>query len=292
MNGKHRPMPAEQVDHDLPGSPRPEDMQLKPQNDLADYCPAGKMVGKVALVTGGDTGIGHCISLAFAMEGADVAVVHHGPAEDAAGTARLVEAQGGRCLLIRGDVSKKAECISLVAHAAERLGRLDVLVNNAASLGGSAGLEDLTEDMLRSAFETNVFGAIYLSQAALPHLERTGGSIINTSSTTSYLGKATAIPYSASKGAINVMTRSMAMELAPRGVRVNAVAPGPVWTPQIATQPEEVVKAFGGFTMLGRAGQPEEIAPAYVYLASADSSFVTGMLMDVSGGFRSADPDA
>ena len=167
-----------------------------------------------------------------------------------------------------------------------------MLVNNAASLGGDARLEDLTEDMLRSAFETNVFGAIYLSQAALPHLERTGGSIINTSSTTSYLGKTTAIPYSASKGAINVMTRSMAMELAPRGVRVNAVVPGPVWTPQIATQSKAVVDAFGSFTMLGRAGQPEEVAPAYVYLATADASFVTGMLMDVSGGFRSADPDA
>ena len=198
-----------------------------------------------------------------------------------------MEAKGRRCLKLKGDVGERANCERFVSETVAAFGRLDVLVNNAAYFEGGP-IEEITEENLLRIFRTNVFGYVFMAQAALPHLEAAQGSIINTSSTTSKLGKKGAIPYSSTKGAVNVFTRALALELAERGVRVNAVVPGPFWTPAIATSPKDTVTKFGEFTMMGRAGQPEEIAPAYVFLA-ADAPFSTGTFVEASGGFKATD---
>jgi NAD(P)-dependent dehydrogenase (short-subunit alcohol dehydrogenase family) len=286
---ERRPAPRElAADHDQPEPGEQARMRLQPDTDLSNYRPAGKLLGKAALITGGDSGIGRAVALAYAMEGADIAFAFNYSEGDAAETRRLVEQTGRRCLPLMADVTVDADRARLVAETVGTFGRLDVLVNNAAYFEGDGTLEQIEADGLRLVFETNILAYMLMSQAALPHLEKVGGCIINTSSTTSILGKKGSLAYSSSKGAVNIFTKSLALELAERGVRVNAVLPGPFWTPAIATSSEETVSKFGSFTMLGRAGQPEEIAPAYVFLA-ADGSFVTGTLLEVSGGFKSVD---
>jgi NAD(P)-dependent dehydrogenase (short-subunit alcohol dehydrogenase family) len=286
---EHRPAPQEQAaDHDQPAPGDQARMRLQPNSDLSNYKAAGKLAGKATLVTGGDSGIGRAVALAFAMEGADVAIAYNHSEGDAAETRRLVEARGRRCLALMADVTAEADRALLVAETVGAFGRLDVLVNNAAYFEGDGTLEEIEADGLRLVFETNVIAYMLMAKAALPHLERAGGCVINTSSTTSILGKRGSLAYSSSKGAVNVFTKSLALELAERGVRVNAVLPGPFWTPAIATSDAETVRDFGTFTMLGRAGQPEEIAPAYVFLA-AEAPFATGTLLEVSGGFKSVD---
>lgn len=286
---EHRPAPQEQAaDHDQPAPGDQARMRLQPDSDLSNYKAAGKLAGKAALVTGGDSGIGRAVALAFAMEGADVAIAYNHSEGDAAETRRLVEARGRRCLALMADVTVEADRARLVSETVGAFGRLDVLVNNAAYFEGDGTLEQIEAEGLRLVFETNVIAYMLMAKAALPHLEKAGGCVINTSSTTSILGKRGSLAYSSSKGAVNVFTKSLALELAERGVRVNAVLPGPFWTPAIATSGEETVRNFGTFTMMGRAGQPEEIAPAYVFLA-ADAPFATGTLLEVSGGFKSVD---
>jgi NAD(P)-dependent dehydrogenase (short-subunit alcohol dehydrogenase family) len=284
---EHRPAPQEQAaDHDQPAPGDQAAMRLQPDSDLSNYKAAGKLAGKAALITGGDSGIGRAVALA--MEGADVAIAFNHSEGDAAETRRLVERHGRRCLALMADVTVEADRARLVAETVGAFGRLDVLVNNAAYFEGDGTLEQVEAEGLRLVFETNIFAYMLMAKAALPHLERAGGCVINTSSTTSILGKRGSLAYSSSKGAVNVFTKSLALELAERGVRVNAVLPGPFWTPAIATSDEDTVRNFGTFTMMGRAGQPEEIAPAYVFLA-ADAPFATGTLLEVSGGFKSVD---
>jgi NAD(P)-dependent dehydrogenase (short-subunit alcohol dehydrogenase family) len=263
-------------------------MHLQPDSDLSNYKAAGKLEGKVALVTGGDSGIGRAVAIAYALEGADVAIAYNQSDDDAAETCRMIEARGRRCLTLIADVTVQADRQRIVQETVSQLGRLDVLVNNAAYFEGDGTLAELEEAGLRRVFNTNIIAYMLMAQAALPHLQNVGGCIINTSSTTSILGKKGSLAYSSTKGAVNVFTKSLALELAEKGVRVNAVLPGPFWTPAIATSSEDTVRNFGTFTMMGRAGQPEEIASAYVFLA-ADASFVTGALLEVSGGFKSVD---
>ncbi|MBX6353597.1 MAG: SDR family oxidoreductase [Thermoflavifilum sp.] len=260
------------------------DMAPQPLAEDPQYKPAGKLSGKVAIITGGDSGIGRAVAIAFAKEGADVAIVYLNEHEDAAWTRDRVSALGRRCLTLAGDVGQPEFCRHAVEETVRAFGRLDILVNNAAEQHPQPGLEKITPQQLERTFRTNVFGYFYMAQAALPHLQP-GASIIMTTSVTAYEGNAQLIDYSATKGAIVAFTRSLALSLAPRGIRVNAVAPGPVWTPLIpSTFSADQVASFGTNTPLGRAGQPAELAPAYVYLASRDSSYMTGQVLHLNGG--------
>lgn len=260
------------------------DMAPQPLAEDPQYKPAGKLSGKVAIITGGDSGIGRAVAIAFAKEGADVAIVYLNEHEDAAWTRDRVSALGRRCLVLAGDVGQPEFCRHAVEETVRAFGRLDILVNNAAEQHPQPGLEKITPQQLERTFRTNVFGYFYMAQAALPHLQP-GASIIMTTSVTAYEGNAQLIDYSATKGAIVAFTRSLALSLAPRGIRVNAVAPGPVWTPLIpSTFSADQVASFGTNTPLGRAGQPAELAPAYVYLASRDSSYMTGQVLHLNGG--------
>ena len=248
------------------------------------YLPAGKLRGKVALISGGDSGIGRAVAVHFAQEGADVAVLYLDEHEDAKLTAREVEAEGSHALLIAGDVGDPDFCNDAVEKTIAEFGGLDVLVNNAAEQHVVKGIGDLDDEQLHRTFRTNVFAVFYLTRAAMPHLKR-GASIINTTSITAYRGSDTLIDYAATKGAVLAFTRSLSSNLASSGVRVNAVAPGPIWTPLIpASFPADEVATFGSEQPLGRAGEPEEVAPAYVYLACSDSSYVTGQTLHVNGG--------
>ncbi len=265
-----------------PGSQ--QKMEPKPIAVSPIYRPAGKLAGKAAVVTGGDSGIGQAVAAAFAQEGADVAVIFLSERQDAGETRRLIEDQGRKCLLIDCDLRDEAAAKAAVDKAAGAFGRLDALVNNIAVQFPQNSIEDITARQLKDTFETNVFGYFFATKAALPHM-RPGGSIINTTSVTAYEGSERLIDYSATKGAIVSFTRSLALSLANRGIRVNGVAPGPVWTPLIpASFSEGEVAQFGKNTPLGRAAQPFELAPAYVYLASEDSAYVTGQVMHVNGG--------
>ena len=260
------------------------DMDRQPDSDLSNYRPAGKLAGKVALITGADSGIGRAVAIAFAMEGARVAILYNENDGDAETTRAMVEAKGGECLVLKRDVRNSAECRSAVAETVERFGRLNILVNNAAYQQAQRNFEDITEEQFRRTFETNIFGYFFMAQAALPHLSE-GDAIVNTGSIVGLTGLALLIDYTATKGAIHAFTKSLALSLGKRGIRVNAVIPGPVWTPAIpGTMPEEEVENFGHEVALGRPGQPEELAPAYVLLASSDGSFMTGALVEVTGG--------
>lgn len=279
-----RPTSTEIPAQKLPYPASQEDMHPAPDTDLANYKAAGKLEGKSAFITGGDSGIGRAVAIAFAMEGANVAIFFNEHEDDAKVTAALVEAQGRRCLIIKGDVRDPEQCRSAIEQTVVKLGGLNILVNNAAYQMAQKNFEDITEEQFRRTFETNIFGYFYMAQAALPYL-RAEDVIINTGSIVGLVGNEMLVDYCATKGAIHAFTKALALNLAERKIRVNAVAPGPIWTPAIpATMPIEEVGKFGHEVALERPGQPEEVAPVYVFLASKDASFVTGAIYEVTGG--------
>ena len=282
---KQRPKASDIRGQKLLYPAKQSEMRPAPQSDLSAYRAAGKLEGKKALITGGDSGIGRAVAVAFAREGADVAIFFNENVADAQETRRLVEAvPGRRCLVIQGDVRDAAQCRDAVKRAVAELGGLNILVNNAAYQQAQKKFEDLTEEQFRRTFETNIFGYFHMAQAVLPHLKE-GDAIVNTGSIVGAVGIPILIDYSASKGAIHAFTKSLALSLGERGIRVNCVLPGPVWTPNIpGTMPIEEVENFGHEVALARPGQPEELAPAYVLLASQDGSFMTGSLVEVTGG--------
>ena len=274
---------------DIPGQKLPypakqSEMNPQPDSDLSNYSAAGKLTGKVALITGGDSGIGRAVAIAFGMEGAAVAILYNENDEDAETTRHMVEAKGKRCLVIKADVRSAEACRAAVRQTVDELGGLNILVNNAAYQMAQQKFADISEEQFRRTFETNIFGYFHMAQAALPHLAK-GDAIINTGSIVGLVGNPMLVDYCATKGAIHAFTKSLALNLGEQGIRVNAVVPGPVWTPNIpATMPIEEVENFGHEVALKRPGQPEELAPAYVLLASSDGSFMTGSLVEVTGG--------
>ena len=260
------------------------EMDPKPIIIRDSYKGAGKLEGKVALITGGDSGIGQSVAAHFAREGADVAIIYLSEDEDAFKTKKLVEAEGKKCMLIKGDLRDEKFCHKAVEEVVGELGKLNVLVNNAAEQHPAKEVEKLDTDMMRKTFETNIFSMFYLVQTASEHMNE-GDSIINTTSVTAVRGNPELLDYSSTKGAILAYTRSLAGNLAKRKIRVNCVAPGPIWTPLIpSTFPAEKVASFGSSTLLGRRGQPCEVAPSYVLLASEDGSYITGQVIHINGG--------
>jgi NAD(P)-dependent dehydrogenase (short-subunit alcohol dehydrogenase family) len=260
------------------------EMRPEPLIDDPEYRGSGKLEAKVALITGGDSGIGAAAAVAFAKEGANVALVYLDEHDDAAKTKAMIEKYGRRCVAIAGDVGDEAFCRSAVEQTVRELGRLDVLVNNAAEQHPQDSVEKISAEQLERTFRTNIFAMFFLTKAALPHLPE-GGAIINTTSVTAYKGSPELLDYSSTKGAIVAFTRSLSQSLAERNIRVNAVAPGPIWTPLIpATFPAEKVESFGADVPMQRPGQPSELAPSYVFLASKDSSYITGQVIHVNGG--------
>jgi NAD(P)-dependent dehydrogenase (short-subunit alcohol dehydrogenase family) len=260
------------------------EMTPRPRAENKAQRGSGKLAGKVAIITGGDSGIGRAVAIAFAKEGADVSVVYLNEHEDAGETRRLVEEKGRRCIVIAGDVGDEAFCREAVERTVRELGGLDVVVNNAAEQHEQNGLEDITGEQLERTFRTNLFAYFYIAKAALPHLGE-GGAIVNTTSVTAYRGSGHLIDYASTKGAIVAFTRSLAQNLAERKIRVNAVAPGPIWTPLIPASFEpDKVESFGKDVPLGRPGQPEEVAPCFVFLASEDASYMTGQVLHPNGG--------
>jgi NAD(P)-dependent dehydrogenase (short-subunit alcohol dehydrogenase family) len=259
-------------------------MRPQPDFEAPHYQGSDKLKGKVALITGGDSGIGRAVAVLFAREGAEVSVLYldeHGDAEE---TRRQVEEEGTRCILINGDVADENFCRQAVEQTVEQLGRLDILVNNAAVQYPQENIEDITAEQLDKTFRTNIYSYFYMTKAALKHLSE-GSTIINTTSVTAYRGSTHLLDYSATKGAIVTFTRSLSQALVKKGIRVNGVAPGPIWTPLIpASFPADKVETFGSDTPMGRAGQPEEVAPSYVFLASSDSSYITGHVLHPNGG--------
>lgn len=260
------------------------EMNPTPRSESDSYRPANKLQGKVALITGGDSGIGRAVALAFAKEGADVVIVYKDEHEDAQSTQRDVEKKGRRALLIPGDIGDENICRQAVQRTVDELGQLDILVNNAAEQHPQESIEAITQEQLERTFRTNIFAMFYLVKAAMPHL-KAGSTIINTTSVTAYRGSPQLLDYSSTKGAIVAFTRSLSMALVEKGIRVNAVAPGPIWTPLIpSTFPAEKVASFGADSPMGRAGQPAELAPAYVFLACEDSSYMSGQVLHINGG--------
>lgn len=274
--------PFEGQDQPYPGI----EAKMTPQPDFGEetYKGSGKLTDRVAIITGADSGIGRAVALAYAREGADIVISYLSEHKDAEETERVVNEAGRRALLVPGDLREKAQCVEVVEKAIEEFGQIDILVNNAAFQTTVSSFMDLTEEDWHRAMETNLDAMFYLTQAALKHMTP-GGAIINTTSIQASQPSASLIHYATTKGGIVTFTRALSQEVIEKGIRVNAVAPGPIWTPLIvSTMGEDAYKEFGKNTPLGRAGQPAELAPAYVYLASNDSSYVTGEVMAVTGG--------
>ncbi|WCT74404.1 SDR family oxidoreductase [Sphingomonas naphthae] len=266
----------------LPGS----EATLEPKPDWAPRYPgSGRLAGKVAIVTGADSGIGRAVAALYAREGADVAVLYLCEHEDAAKTVEIVESEGRLAIAIAGDVGDKDWCDAAVEQVIGAFGRLDILVNNAGEQHPDKDIVDITEDQLRRTFQTNIFGMFFLTQAARPHL-KSGAAIVNCTSVTMYQGSKELLDYSSTKGAITAFTRSLSENLVEHGIRVNAVAPGPIWTPlnpSGGASPEKL-EGFGETTPMGRPGQPNEVAPAFLFLACADSSYMSGQVLHPNGG--------
>ena len=277
------PMPAQHLAK--PGNEHA--LELQPRFEAPDYKGSGKLEGMAAIVTGGDSGIGRAVAVLFAREGADVAIMHLAEDADADLTREHVEREGRRCVVIAGDVRDPKFCKEAVRKVVKAFGRLDVLVNNAAFQQNVERLEDLSDTHLQETLQTNIAGYFHMARAALPHMEE-GASIINTGSETGIFGSPNLLDYSATKGAIHAFTKALASNLLPRGIRVNCVAPGPVWTPlNPADKPAEKVAEFGKDSDMGRPAQPEELSPAYVFLASpVTGSYVNGVVLPVMGGPR------
>lgn len=288
-NRQEKPKPPFPKQHQQrPG--QEADIRPRPRYEAPSYRGADKLKDKVALITGGDSGIGRAVAVLYAREGADVAIVYLGEEQrDAEETRRAVEKEGRRCLLIPGDVTDANFCRWAVQQVVDHYGKLDVLVNNAAYQEHQSSIEDLSEQQFEKTFRTNIFGYFFMTKAALPHLQP-GSAIVNTGSITGLQGSKALLDYSATKGAIHAFTKSLAQSLVEKEIRVNCVAPGPVWTPlNIADQKAEKVSQFGKKTPMQRPAQPEEIAPAYVFFASeADSSYITGEVLTLLGGETTA----
>jgi len=276
------PFPRQQQSHQ-PG--REAEMEPRPDSAMEKWKPADKLVGKVAIVTGGDSGIGRAVAIGFAKEGADVAILYLDETEDARDTQRRIEAEGRRCIALAGDIGDAAFCQEAATRVVERFGTIDILVNNAAEQHVCEDFATIPIEQVERTFRTNILGMMWLTRAVLPHLKE-GAAIINTTSITAYQGNPTLIDYASTKGAIVAFTRSLAKALQKRRIRVNGVAPGPIWTPLIpASFPPERTAEHGAHAPMGRAGQPDEVAPCYIFLASeADSSYVSGQVLHPNGG--------
>lgn len=260
------------------------EMTPKPVAEDKQYRASGKLKGKVALITGGDSGIGRAVAITYAKEGADVAISYLNEHADAEETKRQVEQEGQRCVTLPGDIGDEQFCQQIVERTVSELGKLDILVNNAAEQHPQESIEDISAEQLERTFRTNIFSMFYLTKAALKHLKE-GSAIINTTSVTAYKGSPQLLDYSSTKGAIVAFTRSLSQALVEKGIRVNGVAPGPIWTPLIpSTFPPEKVATFGADVPLKRPGQPEEVAPCFVFLASDDSSYIAGQILHPNGG--------
>lgn len=260
------------------------EMIPRPVSEDPSYKGSGKLQGKVAIITGGDSGIGKAVAIYFAKEGANIVIIYLNEHEDATQTKLEIEQEGTKCLLISGDIGNEVFCQEIVNKTIDQFGKLDIIVNNAAEQHPTAGIEQISSDQLEKTFRTNIFSCFYLTKASLPHLKQ-GAAIINTTSVTAYKGHKKLIDYSSTKGAIVAFTRSLSLSLASKGIRVNGVAPGPIWTPLIpSTFSSGKVAQHGTDTPMKRSGQPEEVAPAYVFLASDDASYMSGQILHVNGG--------
>lgn len=281
MSKRKKLQPAQHQDQQ-PG--REHKMKPRPRAEDEKHEGSGKLGNKVAIITGGDSGIGRAVAIAFAKEGAEVAAVYLEEEKDANETRRLVEECGSRCLLIAGDVGEEKFCRKAIEQTMKEFGKIDILVNNAAEQHPQESIEKITEEQLERTFRTNIFSFFFMTKAAMKHLKK-GAAIINTTSVTAYKGSPHLLDYSSTKGAITAFTRSLSQALADKAIRVNGVAPGPVWTPLIpSTFPAKEVEEFGADVPLGRPGQPAEIAPSFVFLASDDSSYMTGQILHPNGG--------
>jgi NAD(P)-dependent dehydrogenase (short-subunit alcohol dehydrogenase family) len=281
MSAQQTTMPPQHQTHQPGGS---EQMDPQPQYDSPGYRGCGKLEDRVAIITGGDSGIGRAVAIAFAKEGANVAVIYNEHDEDAEATRQEVAKHGRACLTIKGDVGDPGFCERAVEEVMATFARLDVLVNNAGQQYEHQDIEEISPDEIDLTFRTNIYSMFYMSKAALKHMSP-GSTIVNTASVTAYKGKPSLLDYSATKGAIIAFTRSLALQQVDKGIRVNAVAPGPIWTPLIPSSfTAEEVAHFGADTPMGRPGQPYEVAPSYVFLASEDSSYMTGTTLHPNGG--------